>query len=395
MKTSGPKVFTASWGQLESEGSNVGDEAIFAAQIRQLGGLGIRLGVLSAEPRRTEERYPVKPFRASGSRLLGMLRGIAWADYVIVGGGELVQDVSSLLYTPFNLLPLRMAWWLGKPAFAWSVGIGKREELAPWSLPQLRTCLGRCRGVTVRDQPSRELLISLGLRGDRVLRASDSAFAMAGDYRPGPVESDVLGFAPRNVLNRRGKLLPLELRKKLGIDDRMDPNPTRRSWARLLDGLVESLDCRIRLFPFHTGSLSNADDKECVDIAAMMTHSDRTELVETSDLRKFIDLVSGCRVMLAVPLHGSILSVICGAFPVAVPYATKGERFMRQVGLGDFVLPAPGGAGWVKSAGSTVESAWTKCDRLWEGLRTKRSEEAELCKLNMWHFASTCLPGER
>jgi polysaccharide pyruvyl transferase WcaK-like protein len=391
MRPSPARVFTASWGQLESEGSNLGDEAIFASQLRQLRSLGVELGVLSADPESTAARYEVRPFRAGGSRIMGMIRGIAWSDFVMVGGGELVQDVSSLLYTPFNLLPLRIAWWMGRPSFAWSVGIGKREELAPWSLPQLATCLGRCRGVTVRDWPSRELLLSLGLRPERVLLASDSAFAMTGDYRPGPVDSDILGFAPRNVLNRRGRLLPLELRKKLGMAEETDPSPVRKAWAGLLDGLVSSLGCRIRLFPFHTGSLSNADDRECLAIADMMRRSDRVEMADASGLKEFVDLMSECRVMLAVPLHGSILSVVSGAFPVAVPYASKGERFMSQVGLGDFVLSPPDGKGWVNEAEAVVESAWTGCDRLWQPLRKRRGELAELCDLNLRHFRSTCL----
>lgn len=111
------RIFTASWGQLEKGGSNVGDEAIFASQVRDLSTLdGIRIGVMSADPGKTESAYGPKPFDVGEGRLRAMTSGVRWSDVVIVGGGELAQDRSSLLYTPYNLHPLRLARRYGKPA---------------------------------------------------------------------------------------------------------------------------------------------------------------------------------------------------------------------------------------------------------------------------------------
>ena len=115
------KIFSSSWGQLEKGGSNVGDEAIFASQIRDLSTIGdVKVGVMSAVPGKTENTYGAKPFDVSKGKLRAMTHGVRWCDVVIVGGGELAQDRSSLLYTPFNLHPLRPARRYGKPAFAWS-----------------------------------------------------------------------------------------------------------------------------------------------------------------------------------------------------------------------------------------------------------------------------------
>jgi len=332
------RVFSCSWGQLEAGGSNIGDEAIFLSQVNDLAALDVELGVMSSTLEVTAGKYGAKPFDARKGRLRAMLRGILWSDVVIVGGGELAQDVSSLLYTPFNLLPLRLAALLRKKTYAWSVGIGQGNELARWTPGTLRKWLGRCRGVTVRDKPSLDTLIDLGLSPSRVRLSSDSTFTLAGEFGPGPVESDLLGFAPRNVSNRQRKLLPLETRRKLGMYREPDVSDSRLRWAKLLDRHLRRFGGRLRMFPFHSGSLSNSDDSECREIASLMKHGDRIEFVSTGDVHEFMKRISECRVFLTVPLHGSILSVVTGAVPVALPYASKGFRFMEEAGLGELAV---------------------------------------------------------
>ncbi len=384
------RVFSCSWGQLEAGGSNIGDEAIFLSQVSDLAALDVELGVMSATLEATAGKYGAKPFDVRKGRLRAMLRGILWSDVVIVGGGELAQDVSSLLYTPFNLLPLRLAALLGKKTYAWSVGIGQGNELAGWTPGTLKRWLGRCRGVTVRDKPSLDTLIGLGLSASRVKLSSDSTFTLAGDFGPGPVKSDLLGFAPRNVSNRQRKLLPLETRRKLGMYKEPDVSDSRLRWAELLDRHLRRFDGRLRMFPFHSGSLSNSDDSECREIASLMKHGDRVELVSTGDVHDFMKRISECRVFLTVPLHGSILSVVTGAVPVALPYASKGFRFMKEAGLGELAAD-PMSQNWSELLSGQLDHAWINADAIWEELSVRRSELIDESRMNSEHFRATCL----
>lgn len=383
-----PRVFTASWGQLEAEGSNLGDTAILAAQLRDLRGAGFDVAVASADPARTRRLFPgLRAFPLSGGRPLAMARGAAWADVVVVGGGELAQDTSSLLYTPFNLLPLMLARLLGRRAFAWGIGVGQGAELRPWTPRLLRRWLGGCRGVTARDRPTRRLLLSLGLAPRRVVLAADSAFSLAGSTTAEPGEH--LAAAPRDVSNRQGSLLPLELRRKLGLWQRPDPTDVRRAWADLLDRHLARRGGRVLMLPFHTGTLSNADDEECRAIAGMMDRGGRVDIVDTSTLESAMDAMARCRAVVTVPLHGSILGVIAGAVPVAAPYASKGSRFMEQAGLGGMVVPQPGSRGFAGMADGLLERIWTD-----GGIRSRmlgrREELARLGRLNLLHFRRTC-----
>ncbi len=384
------RVFTCSWGQLETDGSNVGDEAIFVSQVRDIIPHGTDLGVMSAMPETTSRPFGTKAFDVRRGRLRAMLRGILWSDIVIVGGGELVQDVSSLLYTPWNLLPLKIAWTLGRRTFAWSVGIGQDDEIASWTPPALRRWLGRCRGITVRDKPSLETLLGLGLSTSRVRLASDSTFTLAEGFDPGPVESDVLGFAPRNVSNRRRRLLPLETRKKLGIHVESDTSVERRAWAALLDEHLKRRGGQVLMFPFHTGSLSNSDDDECRAIASMMEGSESVEIVSEKTVTGFMKRMAGCRVFITVPLHGSILSVVTGALPVALPYASKGFRFMEDAGIGELCVD-PASRDWTGDVSRTLEKAWDHTGFVWKRLSERRDQLIRQARLNSDHFRVTCL----
>jgi len=384
------RVFTSSWGQLESGGSNIGDLAIFEAQLHDLAG-SFEVGIASADPASTERSYRVRAFSTGRGRTAAYLAGVLWADAVIVGGGELAQDRSSLFYTPFNLLPLRFAWWLGRPAFAWAVGIGQGGELAPWTPPQLGRWLARARGVTVRDGPSRTSLLGAGLSPVRVVHTADAAFSLAGSYEPGPRPGDVLGAAPRDVSNRSGALLPLELRRRLGLTRSGDAGDADlRQWAQVLDRHLEVHGGRIRLFAFHTGPLSNSDDSSCARVASLMRHSSRADLVRTGDLGSFMSEMGGCRAILTSPLHGAILGLIAGALPVSVPYSTKSSRFMEEAGLRDLSVRRDGGA-WAEDASTRLDRAWRECPGIWTALRERRADLIDRAAANRRLFCRMCL----
>lgn len=372
----------------------MGDEAIFASQVKDLSTLdGIRTGVMSAVPGKTEATYGAKPFDVGEGRLRAMTRAVRWSDVVIVGGGELAQDRSSLLYTPYNLHPLRLAKRYGKPAFAWSIGIGQGAELARWTPGQLRKWLGYCSGITVRDRPSYDTLMQLGLDPERVKLASDSTFTLAGDFAGLHGAPDVLGVALRNVSNRKGKLLPLEWRKKLGLYREPDVSKRRRKWAAILDRHIETRGGEIRFFPFHTGSLSNSDDEECIAVMALMKNSQRASVFMPGELRDFLNGISGCRLFVTVPLHGSILSVVTGTVPVAVPYASKGYRFMDEAGLGGLTVD-PRADDWDRRLSSLLDRTWESSRDILNDLSLTRSRLAEQCAVNLQHFRSSCLRPE-
>lgn len=373
---------------MESAGSNMGDLAVFASQMQELGD-SCDVGVMSGDPAGTASRWGARGFPTRRGRLASMVRGVLWADIVVVGGGELVQDSSSLLYSPFNLLPFMLSAAFGKRSFAWLVGLGQGGELRPWTRAGVARCMAAACGISVRDAPSADLLADLGFGPGRVLRAADSAFCLCRGRGPGPVDSDILGAAPRDVSNRTGKLLPLETRRKLGIDRPGGGSSAASDWARLLDGHLAAKGGRVLLLPFHTGPLSNSDDHFCREVLGRMERADLASILDAADLRGFMDAMAGCRVVVTAPLHGAILSVVTGALPVAVPYSSKGTRFMKEAGLGDLAVRSSR-PGWVEEAAVLVDEAWRTSSSRWRGLSAVRAGLQARAGLNTAYFGSVC-----
>ncbi len=321
------------------------------------------MGVLTAEPELTKKRYPgVKCFDVSGGRLKAIIAGIKWSDIVVVGGGELVQDVSSLFYSPYNLLPLFLAALFRKKAFAWAIGIGQGRELAPLTPLLTKIALKACSGITVRDRGSFNVLYKLGFREPGMILTADCALTLS-DVPDKQRRSNILGAAPRDVSNRSRKILPLELRRKMKNYEEPDPLPAADAWAELLDKHVDRHGSEIILFPFHTGCLSNDDHEFCDLVMSRMIHSSRVKLADPSLPDEFVRLISQCRVLVTTPLHGAIMSVAAGGVPVSVSYASKCIRFMEQIGLQDYVpageVGIPG-----KAAVAAVEKAWVNSERI-------------------------------
>lgn len=359
---------------------------IFQSQYLDLKKAGVEIGVLSADTARTLQRYPgVKCFDVSKGRLKAVVSAVIWSDIVVVGGGELVQDVSSLFYSPFNLLPLFLAFLLRKKSFGWAVGIGQARELTFATGILTKLALKTTRGFTVRDRGSYNTLHQLGLREPKMMLASDCALTLSLDQ---PEKAVMIGAAPRDVSNRSRHLLPLELRKKLGIYKPVDPAPAAIAWARLLDWYSKKFSAGIVLFPFHTGTLSNDDHLFCMEVVKRMKMKNSATVADSGNTDEFLRKLSMCRVMVTTPLHGAILALAAGTIPVSVPYSSKCSRFMEQAELSEFISTGRPGIP-DKSTAAALERAWTEFDSMKDSMAAKRGELMNRAGKTYRHFRET------
>ncbi len=193
----------------------------------------MEIGILTADPERTLARFPgVKCFDVSRGRLRAMFAAVRWCHIAIAGGGELVQDDSSLLYSPFNLLPLFLAFLLGKRSFVWAVGIGQGGELTSPTRLLTRLALKTAVGITVRDRGSFNTLHQLGFREPEMKLAADCAFAL-------PVHSGErkqFWELPQGMFpTGKGTFFPLNFAGSLGSINPRTPHqplrPGRSSWT--------------------------------------------------------------------------------------------------------------------------------------------------------------------
>lgn len=128
---------------------NGGDEALLATLLQMLPP-SVTPVVLSGSPAETAQRYGVEavPRKALGP-VIKALRG---ADALILGGGSLLQDATSLQNPLYYSGLLVLAQWLGLKTIAWGQGIGPLNH--PLSQGVGRYALGHCNAVSVRDHGS-------------------------------------------------------------------------------------------------------------------------------------------------------------------------------------------------------------------------------------------------
>jgi polysaccharide pyruvyl transferase WcaK-like protein len=355
------RIFFASPGQLEAERTNLGDRAIFGEMVRCLKALApdLEITVLSSDPEYTERLYDVRavsPGTTAG--VLASLRHIWRSDVVVVGGGELVQDRSSLLYTPYNLFRPALAKLLNKRVVAYAIGIGDESEMTFVARLCAPLVLDRFDLVMLRDPKSLDVLRRLGVRRPVLALTADAAITIepAGEDRVReilaaigtPIADSPGGFvclSMRSVYHRNFNLLPFSYRKRWGLvsrsyERRVDEFKTHL--ARLADHAVEQFGCAVLFLPAYVGAQYSAlDDRFTMEIRERMRHADRSRVLDPTLMpTEIAGVLARAELLVAVPLHALILGGSVGTPLVDINYASKARAYMRMVGQERYVIPA-------------------------------------------------------
>ena len=201
---------------------NLGDDSILLAIHNQLVQMDppVRLTVLSRHPKTTRTVYGLHAIaRFSPVRVIHHLRR---CDFLISGGGTLLQDATSTRSLLYYLGVIRLAQLFRKPVFVWANGIGPvRHNLARrW----VQRCVDACTTVTLRDQDSLAELQKMGTVRKDISIAADPALTLTAS-------ADVSGYLRRLGIPDNVPLLGVSLRNAPGMEHSID------AFAELLDRL--------------------------------------------------------------------------------------------------------------------------------------------------------------
>ncbi|MGQ9477314.1 MAG: polysaccharide pyruvyl transferase family protein, partial [Candidatus Bipolaricaulia bacterium] len=162
---------------------NLGDEAILFALLRGLREAlpQIEPVVLSAEPARTAAAYGVEAINRWS--LLGIWRELGRARLFLLGGGGLLQDVTSRRSALYYLGLLRLARLRRVPVFLLGQGIGplRSRLLRRLAASELK----RAEYVMVRDELSLKLLQEWGADRGQLARGYDLALTLLPELASG------------------------------------------------------------------------------------------------------------------------------------------------------------------------------------------------------------------
>lgn len=245
-----------------------------------------------------------------------------WCDAFLLGGGALLQNCSrrGQLSLAYYLSLALLARLLGRPWHLIAGGVGplngRGARLA------VRTGVGTARSISVRDEPSRRLLISLGLSPQRIRRQDDPVLSLA----PSPAEQAHAALTP---------LLPSDASGFICVAPRGGDD----AWLFPLAAQLRARWAQERLFPLFFAFDERQDTPACRRLLCLCGVGAQFPLANCQDSapeRLVAAVFAASRGVIAGRLHALILARVVGASAVALPPKTgdpKLSAFANQEGM--------------------------------------------------------------
>jgi len=368
---------------------NTGDEAILASLVALLRERipDLHLTVMSGNPDLTASQHQVEAVHWQS--IAEQFDAVAAADFVLVGGGGLFFDYwgfyPETLWTPghgslsyVGGAPL-LAALLGKPVVYYAVGAGplRTEE----GRRMTRALLEGASSISVREQPSQDLMAELGIPRERVHVAADPAFALAGDWtigRPQRDDKPVIGIALR----------PWEI----------DVEAAR--WeAAVADGLDRYLDrhqAHLLFIPFQWIEHQPLENDYAVAqrVVQAMRHRESVEIAAPQLAPRYrARMLSECDTVVGMRLHAAIFATMAAAPFVALTYDPKVLHLAAGVGCEQFVLDLK--TLTPDALATALERAWQQRETIAPRLAEHASRMATLAREDASRLAAELHSGLR
>jgi polysaccharide pyruvyl transferase CsaB len=277
--------------------SNLGDELIFTAITRKLASRGVEVVAVSIDPAATGGDHPVAAVRAASLPF-------APFDRLVFGGGEVLQDETSVWNLPYHLSRVWSGRMHGVPVAVLGVGaVALRSRLG---MAMVRRSLSTARVVTVRDRPSLNALRRLGLSP---VLAADPVLSLSVDVGD-PDRLVACLRPPVGGSGRLGRLLPVGA-------GRSAPEPRWiASLAAALDRTATALGLTTRFVAMQRGR----DDLVHQQVADRMVTPSEQAVPNLSDV---LSEIARGQVVVAMRYHGAIAALTAGRPAVLIGYSPK------------------------------------------------------------------------
>lgn len=160
---------------------NSGDDAILKSICDDIRSISpsVDIGVLSKNPEETKSEYKVNAYDRFS--LPTVFKAIKKCDVLVMGGGTLIQELSSTKSMYYYLGILQMAKVLGKKIMLYSNGIGPINKSSSKRLTKL--VLNQVDLITLRESLSLKVLEDLGVSKPELLVTADPVFNLSLDVK--------------------------------------------------------------------------------------------------------------------------------------------------------------------------------------------------------------------
>jgi len=333
---------------------NTGDEAILAALTDEVRRRypDVQVTVLSAAPEATARQYGVEAI-PRGS-LHAIWRALRDADLLISGGGGLIQDATSRLSPFYYLAILRLARLAGTPYMIFAQGLGPlRCRLARWATAR---CFRHAAAITVRDEPSAQLLSQLGVTTSPVEVTADPALLLE-PCPPHCTDELLREFG----LSESTGLIGIALRRWADSD-------VVKPAAALIRHLHQSQAGQVLLIPFQPDEDMNLAWRVASEAAVPVTILD-----QALEPRELLGVVSRLDLLVSMRLHGLVFAASAQVPAVALSYDPKVEAFATCADQPTIALASLTAGELVRQADSLQQAGGKQAEKLQETARQLRS----------------------
>lgn len=301
---------------------NSGDEAVLQSILialqKQSQALGISIEpiVLSIDPEWTSATYGVKSVHRM--KLVEVRQAIYESAGLISGGGSLLQDVTGSKSIPYYLGIIKLAQWMGRPTFIYAQGIGPVNRKL--FHPLIKSVFRKCTYISVRDEQSRELLLSMGLEQKNIEVVPDPVMGLSL-----PEDTDAT-TQPSESSNS----LPV-----VGISVRYWEQD-RRELEALAQGLIKAnreVPLHLRFLPFHTPSDNEASRYVMDKLKGSITeHGGQVSICEDAiHPQQMLREVGQCDVLIGMRLHSLIYAAGRRVPLIGISYDPKIDHFLDRI----------------------------------------------------------------
>ncbi|QEY31684.1 polysaccharide pyruvyl transferase CsaB [Synechococcus sp. RSCCF101] len=273
---------------------NLGDDALLAVLLEQLPP-GTRPLVSAHDGREVRQRHGVATCPRRNPR--AMARALLRCDALVLGGGSLLQDSSSLQSLFYYLMLMALARLRRIPVILWAQGYGPLHR--PLSRRLVGGALGQVSAVSWRDATS--------------AAAAERWRPGASRWAPDPVWS-----VPAGSWNGRGGDIVICWRDTSHLD--------RAGWRWLLDqldALAAASDRAVLWLPFHRDQDSGLAERLEASVGIPAGLQRRSRSVSADSPEQAMDLFQRAGLVLAMRLHALILAAVSGAPVLAFSYDPK------------------------------------------------------------------------
>ena len=287
---------------------NSGDDALLKAVINDMKEQDPTFTpvVLSHDPAKTAEIYGVEC--ADRFSIKQVNDALSRARMLILGGGSLIQDITSTKSLMYYLWCIKRAKKLGCKVMLYANGIGPITHDS--NIKLAAKVLNTVDVITLRDRESMDMLKSMGVTSPKISVTADPAFSLDADN------------ARQDKLPLDGEYVCMSLRDFAGSDEEFI-----KSFAAMADYIVEKYNVTPVFIP-----MQYERDLAASIAAASFMKSEGKVLKNKLTPEQLIVAIRGAKAVFAVRLHTIIFAAASGVPALGIEYDPKVGSFQKYIG---------------------------------------------------------------